>query len=66
MAAAKSKDEYAQEWKNEVSAILYGPVADAYGHKDLAKRMRESVTKLCGEIDEVATNLEKEGIFDQG
>ncbi len=63
MAKAQSKEEYAQQWKNEVSGILYGPVGDAFQHPKLTKRMRESITKLCGEIDEVAEILEKEGTF---
>lgn len=63
MAKAKNSEEYAKQWKNEVSAILYGPVGDCYMNSDLTKRMRESITKLCGEIDEAAKHLVKEGIF---
>lgn len=65
MAKAKSKEEYALQWKNEVSAILYGPCADAGFSSGLQDRIRESVTKLCGEIDEVAEQLESEGVFRQ-
>ena len=65
MSKAKNKEEYAQNWKNEVSGILYGPVADIYEeeHTELNHKMRESIAKLCSEIDEVASILEAQGIF---
>ncbi len=63
MAKAKNSKDYALQWKNEVSAILYGPVGDCYLNTDLTKRMRESITKLCGEIDEAGKFLVKEGTF---
>lgn len=63
MAQAKNSEEYALQWKNEVSNILYGPVCDCYMNTELAGRMRESITKLCGEIDEAAKHLVAEGTF---
>ena len=61
---AKNSAEYALQWKNEVSSILYGPVMDcSLEDKELANKMRESVTKLCGEIDEVAKLLVLNGTF---
>ena len=63
MAKALNKKEYTTQWKNEVSALLYGPVADVYVHKDLVNKMRESITTLCNQIDEVGDILEKEGTF---
>ncbi len=63
MAKAKNSKEYALQWKNEATNILYGPVADCYMDRKLAGRMRDSITKLCGEIDEAAKHLIKEGTF---
>jgi len=62
---AISKEQYTRQWKNEVGAILYGPVSDIYEekHTELNHRMRASITKLCGEIDEVGEILEKQGSF---
>jgi hypothetical protein len=64
MAKATSREEYAK-WKNEVSMILYGPVGDVFHHPELAQRMRDSIAKLCGEIDEATEILDKDGVFDR-
>ena len=63
MSTAKSREEYATEWKNQVSALLYGPVADVFTNKNLTTKMRDTITVLCGQIDEVGEILEKEGTF---
>ncbi len=63
MARAENSKEYTLQWKNEVSGVLYGPVGDCYMNADLTKRMRESITKLCGEIDEAGEHLVKTGVF---
>lgn len=67
MVIAKTSVEYAQLWKNEVSGVLYGPIADIYEseHTELNSRMRASVSKLCSEIDEVAQILDKQGVFEE-
>ncbi len=58
-----TKEQYKTGWKNEVSKVVYGPMADIYTHKHLCNKMRDSISKLCGEIDEAADILEKEGAF---
>lgn len=65
MAKAKSQEQYTQHWKNHVAEVLYGPVRDLdlLEHPELEQRLRESVTKLCTEIDEVSQILENEGVF---
>ncbi len=38
-------------------------LGDVYYNRELAQRMRDSISKMCGEIDEAADILEKEGMF---
>ena len=65
MSLAANQKDYTTQWKNEVSAILYGPVGDVYSHPELVKRMRQTITDLCQQIDEVGEILEKEGTFNK-
>ena len=63
MAKAANSAEYCQKWKSHVTEILYGPVRDMFSKDDLNKRMRETVSELCKQIDEVGEMLVKDGTF---
>ena len=64
MSKAKSKEEYCLQWKSHVTEVLYGPVGECtFAYGELSNRMRDTISKLCMEIDEVGEMLEAEGCF---
>jgi len=65
MAEDKTKEHYVLQWKNHLAEVLYGPCYDAVFDPDLSNRIRESVTKMYQEIDEVSELLDSQGLFDK-
>ena len=65
MRKAKNREEYVKCWKSHVTEVLYGPVRDANESNDLCARMRETVSELCRQIDEVGIELVKDGTFSE-
>jgi len=63
---AKDSKDYALQWKSHLTEILYGPVLDLpYTENKLKTKMRDTITDLCGQIDEVAAILVKQGTFSE-
>jgi len=66
MSKAKNKEEYCKQWKGHVTEVLYGPVGECtFAHRKLANRIRETVSELCRQIDEVGEMLDADGCFDK-
>jgi len=63
MAKATNSAQYALQWKNHVSEILYGPVLDVPFKSKLHQQMRDTITVLCGQIDAAAKELVTDGVF---